>query len=189
MRVQTSSVTPAQACIELAEVFQHPLVEEAQHAKTAHERHLQNQLLNRAERACLTCPMLSECLYRAVVEHDVAGYVAATTPRQRTQIRSSLGLRVPTEEFDSFIGACAGKRQVDPHEVLRQRIQNPHESLESIAQRMGCSLSTVKRHLRRARGEDLPERPRRMQRPTLDAVLATAARVLGRPSLQRKLAA
>ena len=49
--------------------------------------------------------MIIECLYRAVVEHNVVGYVAGTTQPQRAQIRRSLGITVEPEDFDTLAGA------------------------------------------------------------------------------------
>ena len=145
---QTHTVTPAKACVELADVFQHPLVEERTRPTSAQERALQHRLLRTADQACEQCPLLAQCLYRAVVEHDVAGQVAATSPAQRTAIRARLGIHVQPEDLDTFAGAGTPHRQIDPHEVLRLRAANPHDSLDSIAQRLGCSLSSVNRHLR-----------------------------------------
>ena len=45
-------------------------------------------------RQCAGCPLLVECLYRAVVEVDVSGYVACTTEAERGIIREQLGIEV-----------------------------------------------------------------------------------------------
>lgn len=138
-------------CTAIPEVYQHPLVEEGRAATTAAERREQAQLTARAERACLECPLLTECLYAAVVDHDVAGIAGGTTARQRKAMRAKLGIRVEQEDFEGLLGLGAG--HIDSHEVLRQRMTHPQESLEQLAKRIGCSLSTVKRHLRKARAE------------------------------------
>lgn len=179
MSTRPRSVTPVQACVELAHIFQDPLLEEPQLARTAAARNQQHQLAAKAHQACAGCPLAANCLYTAVAEHDVAGYVAGTTARQRKQIRLELGLVVQPEDLESFAGSMGPKRQIDPYEVLRQRAQNPHESLESIARRLGCSLSTVKRHLRRARHDELPAPVERRPQPTMAEVLHAAARVMG----------
>ncbi|HZA05629.1 MAG TPA: helix-turn-helix domain-containing protein, partial [Propionibacteriaceae bacterium] len=71
-------------------------------------------------------------------------------------------------------------RQVDHDEVVRLRHAHPDESLETIARRLGCSLSTVKRHLRRER-RDPGVRREEPPKPGLSAVLAAAAAVTGWP--------
>jgi len=60
------------------------------------------------------------------------------------------------DDFDQLAGARGTRRPVSHEEVLRLRTQYPNDSLESLAMRLGCSLSTVKRHLRRARRGQSP---------------------------------
>ncbi|MEL4503453.1 WhiB family transcriptional regulator [Luteococcus sp. H138] len=189
MTIQTRTVTPARACVELAEVFQHPLLEDHIPPANAQERHLQSMLTRKAEQACGSCPLLERCLYTAVVEHDVAGYVAGTTPAQRNAIRSRLGVRVKPEDLDSFAGVVTPNRQIDPTEVVRLRAANPHDSLETIAARLGCSLSTVKRHLRKARNSPTPSRSLHRVKPSMEVVLQAAREVLRRGGTSRRLAA
>jgi hypothetical protein len=55
-------------------------------------RRRQTGLITATHRACRACPLIVDCLYRAVVEYDVAGYVASTTPPQRARIRQLLGI-------------------------------------------------------------------------------------------------
>ena len=52
------------------------------------------------------------------------------------------------------------------------RAQHPDDSLEQIASRLDCSLSTVKRHLRRARAEAAGTAPGAVAAdlPTMDEV-------------------
>jgi hypothetical protein len=103
-----------------------------------------------AEEICLNCPLMTNCLYAAVVRYDVAGYAAGTTERQRAAMRSKLGWRVTPENLDIFTGRTSG-RQVEHDEVIRLRRVNPADSLETIAERLNCSVSTIKRHLRMER--------------------------------------
>jgi hypothetical protein len=124
------------------------------------------------------CPLIVDCLYRAVVEYDVAGYVAGTTPSQRAQIRGRLDITVEPENFDTLAGVTGPHHQVNHSEVVRLRNANPDESLEMLAHRLGCSLSTVKRHLRRERREPSAETVT-PARPTVNEVLAAAAVVVG----------
>lgn len=138
-------------------------------------------LMSAAQTACRACPLIVDCLYRAVVEYDVAGYVAGTTPSQRAQIRHRLGVTVEPENFDTLAGVTGRHHQVNHSEVVRLRNANPDESLEMLAQRLGCSLSTVKRHLRRERREPSAKTVTPTH-PTVNEVLTAAAAVVGTPS-------
>ncbi len=143
---------PTTTCVATPEVFLHPLLEDSLPAGAhSDDRRRQAHMIAKAEAACRACPLMTDCLYDAVVRHDVNGFVAGTTQRQRQEIRAALRITVEPEDFDTLAGVSARNRQVDHDEVLRLRNANPHESLEMIAQRLGCSLSTVKRHLRKAR--------------------------------------
>ncbi len=149
MTMISRATTP---CVSDPDIFLNPLLEESLPAgATSDTRRRHAQLVARAESACGECPLMVECLYAAVVKHDVNGFVAGTTQRQRVEMRNRLRVTVEPEDFDTLAGVSARNRQVDHAEVLRLRNANPHESLEMIAQRLGCSLSTVKRHLRKAR--------------------------------------
>jgi hypothetical protein len=173
----TSTVKYAAArCIELSAVFQHQLLEDPLPANVPGTvRRRQLALMTTARTACRECPLIIDCLYRAVVEYDVAGFVAGTTPAQRMQIRRQLGITVEPEDFDTLAGVTGRHRQVSHAEVVRLRNANPHESLEKLAQRLGCSLSTVKRHLRRERRE--PTARAAAHKPTIAEVLAATAAV------------
>lgn len=110
-------------------------------------------LAGRARALCAACPVLDDCLYKAVVHTDVSGFVGCTTPAERKDIRRRIGVAVAAEDLDSWAGARGERQPVEHDDVLRVRAQHPQESLEWIAGQLGCSLSTVKRHLRRARRE------------------------------------
>jgi hypothetical protein len=136
-------------CVEFSGIFQDSLLEEPPTASAlADVRRRHDALEREAAALCRACPVLVPCLYRAVVHHDVAGFVAGTTHKQRSDIRAQLAVRVEPEDFDTLAGVTRHHRQVKHSEVVRLRSANPHESLEQLAQRLGCSLSTVKRHLR-----------------------------------------
>lgn len=184
MSIASSHETTAASipvCVEFDSLFQHPLMEGQATPKDVDERRQQMMMQRKAENLCLECPLMTRCLYTAVVEHDVAGYVAGTTPRQRAEMRTLLGVKVEAEDLDTLAGVCAPNRQVDHDEVVRLRNANPFESLDSIAQRLGCSLSTVKRHLRRARTEGGAEEPRRVP-PSLEQVMHAYRTVTARAS-------
>lgn len=173
------------ACAQRPELFQDPLLEEPPTTNaSAADRRRHAGLVATAASACRGCPLMTACLHRAVVDHDVAGYVGGTTARQRVEIRRRLGIVVEPEDFDTLAGVLGGSRPVDHDEVLRLRAAHPDESLEVLAGRLGCSLSTVKRHLRRER--TTPSTPAvRTPRPGPRQVLAAAAEVVnpaGAPS-------
>jgi hypothetical protein len=171
MTVAMSRPAPAPRCSAATEVFCNPLLEEPlPGSASGAQRQARTILVAKATDSCNSCPLFDRCLYDAIVTHDVYGFVAGTTARQRLEIRAALDVTVEPEDFDTFAGVTTPNRQIDHDEVLRLRSANPHESLESIAQRLGCSLSTVKRHLRRARHGEITPR-QEPTRPTLEEVL------------------
>lgn len=139
-------------CVEFSNVYQHPLMDGSQRPTTGALRREHTLLLSQATRLCGACPLQRTCLTEAVVQFDVAGFAAGTTEGDRKQIRELLGITPPGESLDPYTGRRSG-RQVDGDEIYRIRMANPTESLVSIAERLGCSVSTVKRHLRRIRAE------------------------------------
>jgi hypothetical protein len=162
---------PSPSCTAATEVFCNPLLEEPlPSSASGAQRQARTVLMTKATETCNTCPLFSTCLYDAVVNHDVYGFVAGTTARQRQEIRAELEVSVEPDDFDTLAGVTSPNRQIDHGEVVRLRTANPHESLESIAQRLGCSLSTVKRHLRRARNGEVPPR-QECTPPSLEEVL------------------
>lgn len=170
--MSTTTLT-ATACATNADLFQHPLLEDPSGCRGAEDRREQQTLQREAGTMCGQCPLMASCLYTAVVEHDIAGFVAGTTQRQRAEIRALLGVKVASEDLDTLAGVTTPNRQIDHDEVIRLRNANPYESLDSIARRLGCSLSTVKRHLRKARTEDLPA-----EAPSLRSVAPSMEQVM-----------
>lgn len=155
---KTTDTKQARGCAEFSSLFQHPLMEEPPNTSApADDRRQHMMMVRKAENLCLECPLMVECLYNAVVRFDVSGFVAGTTVKQRLELRRRLGVTVEPEDLDTLAGVTARHRQVDHDEVVRLRNANPHESLETLAHRLGCSLSTVKRHLRKHRS--LTNRP------------------------------
>ncbi|HEY5979266.1 MAG TPA: WhiB family transcriptional regulator [Microlunatus sp.] len=178
------------ACAGYPEVFLAAALEaEPVASAPARVRRQYSALAAEASEVCAACPLLTACLYRAVVDHDVAGFVAGTTQRQRGEIRARLGVEVEPEDFDSLAGVVGGQRSVDHDEVVRLRRAHPDESLERIARRLGCSLSTVKRHLRQERNEPATVAHRRATRPTAATVRRAAAEILAENSGNRRAAA
>jgi DNA-binding CsgD family transcriptional regulator len=171
-------------CVELAAVFQDQLLEQPTTGASTALRRRQLALITLAKAACRECPLITDCLYRAVVECDVAGYVAGTTPPQRALIRRRLDITVEPENFDTLARVTRRNRQVNHSEVVCLRTANPHESLDQLAQRLGCSLSTVKRHLRSERRE--PTARTTKPKPSVTDVLAAAATVTSSSTLSRR---
>ncbi len=172
------------ACASSPEVFQDPLVEDPPRGGlTRADKDRQTRLVAQARATCETCPLRSSCLYDAVVRHDVAGFAGGTTSRQRNEIRRRLGVVVQPEDLDTLAGVVGGARQIDHDEVLRLRRANPDETLEQLAQRLGCSLSTIKRHLRRERDEPAPRRT--VVRPMPVQVLQVTSAVVSGPTVAR----
>jgi transcription factor WhiB/sigma-70-like protein len=172
------------ACSAAPEVFQHPLVEDPPRGGlTRADRDHQTRLVAQARATCGECPLRAACLYEAVVRHDVAGFVGGTTVRQRNEIRRRLGVVVEPEDLDTLAGVVGGARQIDHDEVLRLRRAYRQETLEQLAQRLGCSLSTVKRHLRRGRSEPAPRRSATRPLPT-QVLQVTSAVVAGSPTVR-----
>src|SRR5918992_4407641 len=100
---QPTSSAPVPRCVELASVFQDPLLEEPLPSNTpAAVRRRYAALVSQAAQACRSCPLIQDCLYAAVVEHDVAGYVGGTTPDQRAQIPRALRISRPPENLDTL---------------------------------------------------------------------------------------
>lgn len=171
-------------CIRNASLFQDPLVEEPpRHDAPGWTRQRYRSLFEQAARVCADCPLREDCLYDAVVEHDVAGIAAGTTQRERGAIRRELAITVEPENLDALAGTASPSRPVDHDDVVRLHRANPGESLESIAGRLGCSMSTVKRHLRQERRSadvDSRRRPRRPSehRPTREQVMRAATRIV-----------
>lgn len=179
----TSIPTAVPACTAHADLFQHPLVEDAAGRGSSPEA---AALLVRAAAVCASCPLAHGCLFDAVTRHDVAGFVAGTTAAQRVAIRGRLGVRLAAENLDTAAGVTGGGRPVDRAEVVRLRQANPDETLDQLAFRLGCSMSTVKRHLRQVRRGAPVQQPTPSARPTADQVWAAMLAVTGRaPSLTR----
>lgn len=156
-------------------VFLNPLLDDTQPAGKQSSRREQAMLRAQAEKMCAGCPVQATCLSDAITKFDVSGFVAGTTKRQRQEIRHRLGVVITEDDFDVYAGVNSG-RQFDRNEIHRLRVANPNEPLSAIAARVGCSVSTVKRHLRRIEQDGLAPTPRKVQ-PTLDQLTKAAAEV------------
>ncbi|WP_185975742.1 WhiB family transcriptional regulator [Tessaracoccus rhinocerotis] len=165
------------ACVEFSNIFLHPLLDESQGVSNQANRREQAMLRTQAEKMCAQCPLQAQCLTDAVTKFDVSGFVAGTTKRQRQEIRARLGVNLADDDFDSYAGVTSG-RQFDRAEIHRLRMANPTEPLSAIAARVGCSVSTVKRHLRRIEREGLPTRTNESRTVTPEEVMAVAADVV-----------
>lgn len=166
------------ACMTYPNVYLHPLLDDGPSPSSRGERREQQMLRSQAEKMCGGCPLLAECLTDAVAKFDVSGFAGGTTKRQRQEIRARLGIVVAPEDFDSFAGVNSG-RQFDRYEIHRMRTANPDQPLSVIAAKVGCSVSTVKRHLRRIEAEGGVARPAEKKIPTPAQVMAVANEVKG----------
>lgn len=165
------------ACVTYSNVFLNPLLDESPRASV--NRREQAMLQNQAAKLCGECPLQTACLTDAVTKFEVSGFVAGTTHRQRQEIRKRLGIEVADDDLDTWAGVSSS-RSYDAEEILRLRQANPNEPLKFIAARMGCSISTVKRHLRRMAREDVtPVAKQERELPSTAEVMAVAAEVCG----------
>jgi hypothetical protein len=127
-----------------------------------------------AHRQCAGCPLMISCLYRAVVEVDVSGFVACTTEEDRQTIRRQLGIEVSPPSMTPFGAPRVGGGPVSHEAVMTIRHAYPKDTCQQLAERLECSTSTIKRHLRRER--DMKSEAARAamtvcDMPTVDAVL------------------
>ena len=79
MTIVTETTTPP--CILEPEVFHDDYLHNPPARHEVSRDEWQKIAVNRAtaHRQCAGCPLMVECLYRAVVEMDVSGFVACTT--------------------------------------------------------------------------------------------------------------
>ena len=176
MTIALDANTP---CVKFAHLFQNPLLEDEEpRRESATERRQRAALRARAASLCAGCPFQEQCLTDAVVHHDVAGVVAGTTEAQRLEICARLEVEVDPVDNDSFAGVNSG-RAFNQDEIRRLRMSNPTQPLSAIAARLGCSVSTVKRHLRRAAAKGEEETTIQRITPSRAQVMAAAADVLG----------
>lgn len=173
----------ATPCSTNVDLYLHPLLEEPPvRSSVSTETWQDYQRLAAAARAsCAACPILADCMYKAVAQTDVSGYVGCTSARERAAIRRILGVAVEAEDVDALTGARGTRQPVDHGDVLRMRAAHPDDSLEMLAARLDCSLSTVKRHLRRARNQSSPadRKPAERRRlPSMDDVFDAFEKVV-----------
>lgn len=128
-----------------------------------------------AHRSCAGCPLLIDCLYHAVVEVDVSGFVACTTEADRADLRRRLGIEVVQSGLAPYGNIRPGGGPVSHEAVVAMRQSHPTDTCQQLADRLGCSTSTVKRHLRRAREESAQasstQESLNRRVPTVDEVL------------------
>ena len=163
-------------CVAVPEVFQDELLSSPTRGDlSAREWQLLTAKRASAHRQCAACPMMVDCLYRAVVEVDVSGFVACTTEADRQMIRSQLGIEIQQSTATPYGAARVGGGPVS-HEAVMSALQSfPKDTCNQLAERLSCSTSTIKRHLRRARQQKLvavaDTAPAAPGTPTVEAVL------------------
>ncbi|MCW2839277.1 MAG: transcription factor WhiB [Aeromicrobium sp.] len=128
-----------------------------------------------AHRQCAGCPLMVDCLYRAVVEVDVSGFVACTTESDRRMIRRQLGIEVQQTATTPYGAPRIGGGPISHEAVMAARLAHPKDTCHQLAERLSCSTSTIKRHLRRAREQSVVAAPAgvpgRPAQPSVEAVL------------------
>mgnify|MGYP005984527995 CR=1 FL=1 len=123
-----------------------------------------------AHRRCAGCDVLDACLYRAVVEVDVSGFLACTSEAERRRMRRDLGIEVQVDS-SPYGTARVGGGPVDHEAVVGARKAHPDDTCRQLAERLGCSTSTVKRHLRQEREGHGETAVVTSERPTVGDVL------------------
>ena len=170
MTIVLDPVLPA--CVDAPEQF---LDERLQTAPNTHAEAVALAAARaKVHRLCAACPLMVDCLYRAVVEVDVSGYVACTTEAERAGMRRALGIDVAPAPLMTFGAPRVGGGPVSHEAVLTMRQAHPKDTCQQLAERLGCSMSTIKRHLRREReqqatSEESVHQPQRV--PTVEEVL------------------
>lgn len=150
MTIVNETTTPP--CIFEPEVFhdEHLHNPPARHEVSASEWEQLTAKRAAAHRKCAGCPLMVDCLYRAVVEMDVSGFVACTTETDRHKMRAELGIQIMQPAFP-FGGARVGGGPLSHDAVMMMRHAYPKDTCGQLAERLDCSTSTIKRHMRRAR--------------------------------------
>jgi hypothetical protein len=173
MTIVVDTTTPP--CAFVPEVYQDELLHSppARTDITAAEWETLTVKRATAHRQCAGCPLMVECLYRAVVEMDVSGYVACTTESDRLKIRRQLGIEIHEPTTVAYGAARVGGGPVSHEAVMTARQAYPKDTCHQLADRLGCSTSTIKRHLRRAREQKREDAvaPSAPSLPSVDAVL------------------
>jgi len=172
MTVVVDVVTPP--CASVPEVYQDELLHTPPSRNELTAAQWQQLALKRAaaHRQCARCPLMVDCLYRAVVEVDVSGFVACTTEDDRAAIRRQLGIEVQQQAATPYGAARVGGGPVSHEAVMTARHAYPKDTCHQLAERLDCSTSTIKRHLRRAREQKgTVSEANTSLAPSVDAVL------------------
>jgi len=176
MTILVDSTTPP--CAHVPEVYQDEMLHSPPARADISDAEWADLTVKRASahRQCAGCPLMVDCLYRAVVEVDVSGFVACTTEHDRLLIRSQLGIVVQQVTSTPYGAPRIGGGPVSHDAVMAARQAYPKDTCHQLAERLHCSTSTVKRHLRKAREEKLvpvaaATTVRATEQPTVEDVL------------------
>jgi hypothetical protein len=174
MTIVTEEFVPP--CASTPEAYLDENLDAAPSTLTAAERERVAAAKAAIHRQCAGCPILVDCLYRAVVEVDVSGYAACTTESERALIRERLGIEVVRSTLTPYGAPRVGGGPVSHEAVLTSRQAYPKDTCQQLAERLGCSTSTIKRHLRRDREQRAADASRptpaeQAPAPTVDEVL------------------
>jgi hypothetical protein len=175
MTIVIDSILPP--CADAPEAYMDVSLQEASITTlSAAEREKLSATKAAIHRQCAGCALLVDCLYRAVVEVDLSGYVDCTTESERAIIRERLGIEVAQSTLTPYRAPLVGGGPVSHEAVLTARQAYPKDTCQQLAERLGCSTSTIKRHLRRDRENRAaeaagPDQTARPNLPTIDEVL------------------
>ena len=161
-------------CAQSPEAYLDESLQASVSTLNAAEREQLNATKAALHRQCAGCPLLVDCLYRAVVMVDVSGYAACTTESERALIRERLNIEVVRSTLTPYGAPRVGGGPVSHEAVLTSRQAYPKDTCQQLAERLGCSTSTIKRHLRRDREQraaDVIPEAAEQHLPTIDQVL------------------
>lgn len=168
-------------CVENPDLFLDDRFEKSPNALSEFDQLQVAKALRFARKACSECPAFKECLYKSVVETEVFGIAAGTTPQQREAIRVELEL--DRSMFDHRNSERRPRANVDHRLVVSVARQFPNDNIDQLARRLNCSPVTVKRHLKKAQANNVDMGP--IRKPTQDEVLGALERVVGKYPIVR----
>lgn len=138
------------------------------------DRHADYRALTDAARDWCShrCPRFAECLRDALAGPEVDGFVAGTTDTERRRLRRTLGVTPQQVDIDRAAGTQPKVGDAFSIERTAQMVAaHPQETNVQLAERLGCSPVTVKRH----RAKIAKRQPRGDGSPTVGPQQARAA--------------
>lgn len=113
-----------------------------------------------------TCPQFSECLERALTSPGVEGFVAGTTELERDRLRQALAITPEAYNGDHAAGVQPKVGAAFDVDATRAIIAaHPSAPDTEIAERLGISAVTVKRHRKKIREAQQQEQEQSQEAP------------------------